>query len=111
MGEREHPGARWEFCWGLLDVNSYRTNFATMVILKDTAAQTTENSNGLGKSEDVHKKENLVATEYNEARSNGGCVEELQSTDLASAQEISARNIDPMKLIMLLQVRFGIGRY
>jgi hypothetical protein len=60
IGETKHPGARWEFCSGLLDVDSYRTNFATMVILKDTAAETTENSNGLGNSEDVHKKENLL---------------------------------------------------
>jgi hypothetical protein len=82
-----------------------------MVTLKDTTAQTTEKPNARGKPEDVHKKEKLVATEHIEAGRDEDCVERLQTTDLASSQEIPAIDIDHMKLIMLLRVRFGIGRY
>jgi hypothetical protein len=39
------------------------------------------------------------------------CLEELQTTDLTSAQELTARNINLMKLVMFLRVIFGIGRY
>jgi hypothetical protein len=38
-------------------------------------------------------------------------LEERRETGPASSQELSARNINPMKLIMLLRVRFGIGNY
>jgi hypothetical protein len=82
-----------------------------MAILKDTAAQTTENSNACGDPEDVHNREKLVATERIEPASDDDCVEKLQTTELVSSQEIPARDIHPMKLIMLLRLRFGIGRY
>jgi hypothetical protein len=84
--------------------------FATMVMWKNTSAQTTENLNALGNPKDADKKEDLVVTEHKVER-NENCVEKLQTTDLTSTQYISAGNIDPMKLITFLRVRFGIGRY
>jgi hypothetical protein len=81
-----------------------------MGMLKDTA-QTTENSTALGKPEDVHTKEDQVATGHIEVGHNEDCLDKLQATDLASSQEIPARNIHPMKLVMLLRLKFGIGRY
>ncbi|KAH6667304.1 hypothetical protein B0J14DRAFT_603221 [Halenospora varia] len=79
-------------------------------MLKNTAAQSTENLNALGNPEDADKKEDLVATEHKVERDED-CTEMLQTTDLTASQDISARNIDPMKLITFLRVRFGIGRY
>lgn len=38
-------------------------------------------------------------------------LEELRAANLAETQELTARNVNPMKLIMLLRTRFGIGRY
>ena len=38
-------------------------------------------------------------------------IEELRAANLAETQELTARNVNPMKLIMLLRTRFGIGRY
>jgi hypothetical protein len=81
-----------------------------MAMLEDSA-RTTESSDALGKTKDVHTKENLVVIEYVEVECDEDCLEELQTTDLASSQELSARTINPMKLIMLLRVKFGIGRY
>jgi hypothetical protein len=81
-----------------------------MAMLKDSA-RTTESSNALGKTNDVHTNENLVVIEYMEVGCDEDCLEKLQKTDLVSSQELSARTINPMKLIMLLRVRFGIGRY
>jgi hypothetical protein len=78
--------------------------FATMVMLKNTSAQTTENSDALGNPKNADKKEDLVITEHRNE-------EKLQTTDLTSTQDISTGNIDPMKLITFLRVRFGIGRY
>ena len=52
-----------------------------MAILKDTAAQPTENSNACDNPEDVHKKEKLVATEHTESGSDEDCVEKLQTTE------------------------------
>lgn len=46
-----------------------------------------------------------------ELGSDDDCVEKLQTTEVALCQEISARDIHPMKLIMLLRLRFGIERY
>lgn len=89
-------------------------HFATMVMLKNTAAQTTENLNALGNPEDADKKEDLVVTEHKVERDEEcaeECAEELQTTDLTSSQDISAGNINPVKLIMFLRVRFCIGRY
>ena len=84
--------------------------FATMVMLKNKAAQTTENLNALGNPKDADKKEDLVVTGHKIERDED-CAEKLQTTDLTSSQDISAGNIDPMKLITFLRVRFGIGRY
>jgi hypothetical protein len=84
--------------------------FATMVMLKNTSAQTTENLNALGNPKDADKKEDLVVTEH-KVESNENCVEKLRTTDLTSTQDISAGNIDPTKLITFLRVRFGIGRF
>jgi hypothetical protein len=81
--------------------------FATMVMLKNISAQTTESLNALGNPKDADKKEDLVVTEHKVER-NENCVEKLQTTDLTSNQDISAENIDPMKLITFLRVRFGI---
>jgi hypothetical protein len=38
-------------------------------------------------------------------------LEELRAANLAETQELTARNVNPMKLIMLMRTRFGIGRY
>jgi hypothetical protein len=59
----------------------------------------------------VHMKENHVVIECMEVGSDEDCLEEEHTTDLASEQELTARTINPMKLIMLLRTRFGIGRY
>jgi hypothetical protein len=63
------------------------------------------------KDKDVHMKENHEVIECIEAGCDEDGLEELQTTELVSAQELTARNISPMKLVMLLRVRFGIGRY
>lgn len=77
------------------------------------SARTNENSNAerATKDKDVHMKENHEVIECVEIGCDKDCLEKLQTTDLASAQELTARNINPMKLVMLLRVRFGIGRY
>jgi hypothetical protein len=56
-------------------------------------------------------KENYEVIEYMEVGDDEEYLEDLQTTDLASAQELTARNVNPMKLVTLLRVRFGIGRY
>ena len=58
--------------------------FVTMVMLKNTAAQSTENSNALGNPEDADKKGDLVATEHKVERDED-CTEKLQTTDLTSS--------------------------
>jgi hypothetical protein len=77
------------------------------------SARTNENSHAerATKDKDVQMKENHAVIECVEVGCDEDCSEELQTTDLASAQELAARNINPMKLVMLLRVRFGIGRY
>ncbi|KAE9363829.1 hypothetical protein N431DRAFT_564405 [Stipitochalara longipes BDJ] len=62
------------------------------------------------KEKDVRMKENHEVVEYMVVEDDDDCEEGLQ-TDLASAQELTARNVNPMKLVTLLRVRFGIGRY
>jgi hypothetical protein len=77
------------------------------------SARTNENSppQRTIKVNDVHIKENHEVIEYMEVGDDEEYLEELQETDLASAQELTARNVNPMKLVTLLRVRFGIGRY
>jgi hypothetical protein len=84
-----------------------------MNILKEsTGTNVTKQNPHIQKSnKDVHMKENHVVIEYLEVGSDEDCLEELHDTDLASEQELTARTINPMKLIMLLRTRFGIGRY
>ena len=38
-------------------------------------------------------------------------VETAENTELKSSQELSGRTINPMKLMALLRVKFGIGCY
>ena len=38
-------------------------------------------------------------------------VETPENTELKSTQELSGRTINPMKLMALLRVKFGIGHY
>ena len=38
-------------------------------------------------------------------------VETQEKTELTSTQELSGRTINPIKLMALLRVKFGIGRY
>ncbi|PMD50656.1 uncharacterized protein K444DRAFT_638002 [Hyaloscypha bicolor E] len=77
------------------------------------SARTNENSppQRNTKVNDVHMKENYEVIEYMEVGDDEEYLEDLQTTDLASAQELTARNVNPMKLVTLLRVRFGIGRY
>lgn len=77
------------------------------------SARTNENSPPQRniKVNNVHTKENHEVIEYMEVGDDEEYLEELQTTDLASAQELTARNVNPMKLVTLLRVRFGIGRY
>jgi hypothetical protein len=77
------------------------------------SARTNENSPPQRniKVKDVHMKENHDVIEYMGVEEDEEYLEELETTDLASAQELTARNVNPMKLVTLLRVRFGIGRY
>ena len=77
------------------------------------SARTNENSPPQRniKVTDVHIKENHEVIEYIEDGDDEEYLEELQTTDLVSAQELTARNVNPMKLVTLLRIRFGIGRY
>jgi hypothetical protein len=63
------------------------------------------------KEKDVHMKENHEVIEYMADGDEEDCEENVQRTDLAPAQELAATNVNPMKLVTLLRVRFGIGRY
>jgi hypothetical protein len=56
-------------------------------------------------------KENHVVIDCVEVRCDEDDFEELRAANLAETQELAARNVNPMKLIMLLRTRFGIGRY
>jgi hypothetical protein len=69
-----------------------------------------QNSSPLKSAKNAQMKENHVVIDCVEV----GCdddVEELRAANLAETQELTARNVNPMKLIMLLRTRFGIGRY
>lgn len=56
-------------------------------------------------------KENHVVIDCVEVGCDEDDFEELRASNLAETQELAARNVNPMKLIMLLRTRFGIGRY
>jgi hypothetical protein len=56
-------------------------------------------------------KENHVVIDCVEVGCDEDDLEELRAANLAETQELTARNVNPMKLIMLLRTRFGIGRY
>jgi hypothetical protein len=81
-----------------------------MDMLKEPARRT-ENQHALTETGDVRAKDNRGVARYKEVRCNEDRSEELQTTYLASAQELVARSINPMKLVMLLRVNFGIGHY
>jgi hypothetical protein len=81
---------------------------ATMSVLGEST-RTNHNSNSSKTAKNDDMKENNVVVNCVEVGSNA--VEELHPADLAATQELTARNINPVKLIMLLRTRFGIGRY
>ena len=56
-------------------------------------------------------KENHEVIEYMVVGDDDNFEENVQAADLAPAQELAATNVNPMKLVTLLRVRFGIGRY
>jgi hypothetical protein len=63
------------------------------------------------KEKDVQMKENHQIIEYMVVGDDEDCEDCIETTDLTSAQELTARTVDPMKLVTMLRVRFGIGRY
>ncbi|PMD47723.1 hypothetical protein L207DRAFT_523089 [Hyaloscypha variabilis F] len=63
------------------------------------------------KEKDVQMKENHQIIEYMVVGDDEDCEDCIETTDLTSAQELTARNVNPMKLVTMLRVRFGIGRY
>ena len=70
-----------------------------------------QNAQAIKSTKNVHMKENHVVIKCAEVESDGDDFEEIHRSDLAEAQELTARNVNPVKLIMLLRTRFGIGRY
>jgi hypothetical protein len=71
-----------------------------------------QNSSPLKSAKNAQMKENHVVIDCVEVGCDGDDVEELRAANLsAETQELTARNVNPMKLIMLLRTRFGIGRY
>lgn len=82
-----------------------------MTGLLQEAERRMESTYVLGETKNAHLKENHVVREQKETSCVETRVEKLQTMDLASAQELTARMINPMKLIMLLRLRFGIGHY
>jgi hypothetical protein len=82
---------------------------ATIGVLGEST-RTNQNSNPPKTAKKDDMKENDVVVDCVEV----GCdavEEELHPADLAATQELTARNINPMKLVMLLRTRFGLGRY
>jgi len=80
-----------------------------MSILGDST-RANQNSSPLRSAKNAQMKENHVV-DCVEVVCDEDDSEELRAANLAETQELTARNVNPMKLIMLLRTRFGIGRY
>ena len=70
-----------------------------------------QNSSPLKSAKNAQMKENHVVIDCVEVGCDGDDFKGVRTADLAETQELTARNVNPMKLIMLLRTRFGIGRY
>jgi hypothetical protein len=81
-----------------------------MSILGDST-RANQNSRPLRSAKNAQMKENHVVIDCVEVGCDEDDLEELRAANLAETQELTARNVNPMKLIMLLRTRFGIGRY
>jgi hypothetical protein len=94
-------------------VSCFCTVLLTAVEMLTESTKTNQNSHISRniKEKDVQMKENHQIIEYMVVGDDEDCEDCIETTDLTSAQELTARNVNPMKLVTMLRVRFGIGRY
>jgi hypothetical protein len=75
------------------------------------STRTNQNSHPPRPTKNVHMKENHIVIDCVDVGCDEDDIEEVRASDLAETQELTARNVNPMKLIRLLRTRFGLGRY